>query len=518
MRKKTGSLIFKFAIIFIIFTVIAISLSAVITYIHQNDIYHKQCEERLHNISEYLEDLMVNDGEEFIAYQEYMIENSDKVLLPMDFDSYLPAKREFERLFSEKYPGRTLFEDIEFDEISEDVQLAFAIYKHEYWLLTYEDARSALDVIYTYYVVPTGEDRNVYYFIDAVREPKEVDGKEYINLLDDVPQFIETHAVMWEAWDTGKNPTGYDTYDNKYGKTYAYYSPLFIDSRKVGIVCVEVEIEDVNEAILNNTINLIIQMAIIISVMVIGLLYYINKKYISKLSHLRNNVGSYANEKNADIAVEIEKEASGADEIAALSTQVAAMIMELDNYMKTLVSTTKELTDQKARADEMDMLATRDALTGIRNKTSYDKEVQRIEWEMANGDKEFGVAMIDLNFLKRINDTYGHEQGNVAIKKLCNMVCNLFKHSPVFRIGGDEFAVILENEDYNCCDALVAEFNDEIEHSSRNENLEQWERISAAIGVAKYDPSIDNSYDNVFKRADKAMYVRKRQMKAVRTG
>ena len=59
----------------------------------------------------------------------------------------------------------------------------------------------------------------------------------------------------------------------------------------------------------------------------------------------------------------------------------------------------------------------------------------------------FGIAMIDLNNLKVINDTYGYEEGNYAIKKLCEIVCSVFSHSLVFRIGGDEFVVILKGAD-----------------------------------------------------------------------
>ena len=186
MRRKTESLLFKFAVIFIGFTVVMIGLSAVITYGNQTTIYLQQCEERLQNISQYLDLLIEAEGDEFIAYQEYMLENYDKVLIPKDFNTYLPEKHEFERLFAEKYPGKTLFKDIQFDELSDDVQLAFAKYKHEYWYLTFEEARSAFDVIYTYYVVPTGQKEHMYYVIDAIRDTIEVDGNEYLLLRLDV--------------------------------------------------------------------------------------------------------------------------------------------------------------------------------------------------------------------------------------------------------------------------------------------------------------------------------------------
>ena len=78
-----------------------------------------------------------------------------------------------------------------------------------------------------------------------------------------------------------------------------------------------------------------------------------------------------------------------------------------------------------------------DALTGIRNKMAYDYEVEKLEKDLADGFNEFGLAMVDLNFLKKSNDTYGHEKGNISIRRLCMLVCEVFEHSPVFRIGGN---------------------------------------------------------------------------------
>ena len=124
--------------------------------------------------------------------------------------------------------------------------------------------------------------------------------------------------------------------------------------------------------------------------------------------------------------------------------------------------------------------------------------------------------MIDLNYLKNINDTHGHDMGNIAIKKLCGLVCDTFKHSPVFRVGGDEFIVILENRDYQNIEELVGNFNSRLNDLEKETALEPWEKISAAIGYALYDPIKDDGIQSVFKRADQAMYNRKTEMKALR--
>ncbi len=92
----------------------------------------------------------------------------------------------------------------------------------------------------------------------------------------------------------------------------------------------------------------------------------------------------------------------------------------------------------------------------------------------------------------------------------------MFDHSPVFRIGGDEFAIILKNSDLENIEPLLKEFRDIINKESSDSSLEQWERVSAAIGYEVYDPEIDSSAETVFKRADDQMYKDKQQQKAAR--
>ena len=515
-EKKTDGLLFKFAVIFFLFTLITLTISGVNTYINQNAIYRSQCEETMQHIVAHMNELITADGTNFLNYQREFIKRKDELLIDPNFTDYRPEKAVFDTMLAKNHPGKVLGQDLSFDELSEEEKIAYTIYMHEYWLLTLEKTRDAFGVEYVYYMVPTGEPTHVYYVLDAVRDVKEVNGKEYINLAIDVPEEPEAHKSLWEAWDTGLKATGYDTFDNEYGKTYGYYAPLYINGEKVGIMGVDCAIASVNAEILRNTLRQLFGMGVIFILCVVVLLIVIHRRYISKLSHLQVKISDYAQRKDASIVGSIEKYAVGKDEISSLGNQIAAMILELENYMKNLVETTNELSTTKKQAAEMSELAHKDALTGIRNKTSYDNEARRIDWALEDGYRDFGIAMIDLNFLKRINDTYGHEKGNIAIRKLSDLVCTVFAHSPVFRIGGDEFAVILEKSDFRNIDALVDKFNKAIEEIEKDTSLEPWEKISASIGYAKYDPMRDNNVANVFKRADKAMYQRKKEMKAIR--
>ena len=124
----------------------------------------------------------------------------------------------------------------------------------------------------------------------------------------------------------------------------------------------------------------------------------------------------------------------------------------------------------------------------------------------------FAVIILDCDNLKTVNDRYGHDKGDAYIKKASELICRVFKRSPVFRIGGDEFAVVLENEDYQNRKELTELFEktaDEIRASAEN----KWEQVSVALGMAEYDPQSDTSVDDVIHRADKTMYENKRTNK-----
>ncbi|MBQ9459053.1 MAG: diguanylate cyclase [Oscillospiraceae bacterium] len=186
-------------------------------------------------------------------------------------------------------------------------------------------------------------------------------------------------------------------------------------------------------------------------------------------------------------------------------------------YVDNLIHARLQVAEMKEQVSAMDKIAYKDALTGLRNKAAYDEFITRLDGEIVKGIAAFGIAMIDLNFLKRVNDTYGHEHGNDYLKACCRMVCEVFNHSPVFRVGGDEFVAILEHGDLAARDELVASLKSQMRRCVEDETLQPWEKPSAAVGIALYDAALDRNADDVFKRADAAMYADKQAMKAVRT-
>jgi diguanylate cyclase (GGDEF)-like protein len=155
--------------------------------------------------------------------------------------------------------------------------------------------------------------------------------------------------------------------------------------------------------------------------------------------------------------------------------------------------------------------ARRDDLTGIKNKTAYGEFEAKLNKQIQSGeDVVFAIAICDVNGLKDVNDTRGHIVGDEYIKAASRLVCNTFRHSPVFRIGGDEFVVISRGTDYDHIDELVAEIAEHNEEAKRNGGP------VVACGMSKYDD--DDSATAVFERADHAMYEDKARLKGERLG
>ena len=164
----------------------------------------------------------------------------------------------------------------------------------------------------------------------------------------------------------------------------------------------------------------------------------------------------------------------------------------------------------------MEDQAYRDALTGVQNKAAYEERAQLLARAIEDGKAVFAIMMVDINFLKRVNDTYGHEKGDAYLIKSSNLMCSVFGEDRVYRYGGDEFVIVLEKGELVNASDMLYDFRKAIRLQAADPSLAEWERVSAAAGMAVYDPEVDETVQDVLKRADQEMYEKKRAMKAER--
>ncbi len=180
------------------------------------------------------------------------------------------------------------------------------------------------------------------------------------------------------------------------------------------------------------------------------------------------------------------------------------LIRTLEAYKKNL-----QLTNLY---DKLADLMHDDPLTHVRNRVAYEKYKSSLEEKLlTNNECDFAIVLFDINNLKQINDNLGHELGDEYIKNCCRLICKVFKHSPVFRIGGDEFVAVLKGDDYNDRGELLDTFRSSMEESLNSESLV--ERVSIACGMAVMVGDTPEALGETIRIADERMYMNKTMMK-----
>ena len=158
--------------------------------------------------------------------------------------------------------------------------------------------------------------------------------------------------------------------------------------------------------------------------------------------------------------------------------------------------------------------ANNDFLTGLYNRMCCERDLLRIVDEAKECGGKGAVIYLDLDDFKHINDGLGHQYGDMLLKAIGTNLRHIRGiENTCYRVGGDEFVLVLQNDDLKKCEELKKLF---IEKSAEITAFakEPWEKICVAIGIAIYDPKVDKTVEDVFNRADRLMYENKHQRKS----
>ena len=198
-------------------------------------------------------------------------------------------------------------------------------------------------------------------------------------------------------------------------------------------------------------------------------------------------------------------------------TVISAILLVIIVLLVRSIRLARKANAEEAKAKDLNRRAFVDSLTSVRNKGAYFEFLQKLQDRLDRGDKiDFAIGIFDCNDLKMINDKFGHDKGDTYLKNACRLICVVFDHSPVFRMGGDEFAVFLQNGDFNNREDLVRTFEArQAEINAAAEN--KWDEVHVAFGIAVHDPEQDESVQDTVRRADQLMYEYKRKVKEQRT-
>ncbi|MGD1808631.1 diguanylate cyclase [Dapis sp. BLCC M126] len=174
-----------------------------------------------------------------------------------------------------------------------------------------------------------------------------------------------------------------------------------------------------------------------------------------------------------------------------------------------LTITVRDITARKKVELELNSLATRDGLTGIYNRRSFDEILVR-EWGRCQREKQFlSLILCDVDYFKLYNDFYGHQGGDNCLKQIAKTINDALKRSSdlVARYGGEEFVVILPHTNREGAIALVENIQKAIRlQAIPHEKSEVSAVVSLSLGIASMIPTLESSPNTLIEMADQALY------------
>lgn len=296
------------------------------------------------------------------------------------------------------------------------------------------------------------------------------------------------------AWRDPGEVTFFETGSSRWGNAYIACKPLIAsDGETVALMCADIAIG-----------------------VLFGLLSYmwLRKDVTGPVVALEKSARRFAEKshgkKDPALLVFDAPDIQTQNEVESLSDAITQMSKDMKNYVEDILSAEKRMHEAEKEAEGMTRIAYQDALTHMKSKAAYDAKIAELDRKIVNGNAEFAIVMVDLNNLKKVNDTYGHEHGNEYIIGACDIISDVYKHSPVYRVGGDEFVMILQGRDYENRAALFEDMTRQFAEAWKDEKKQPWERFSAASGMSEYSGAEGETVTQVFRRADERMYQNKK--------
>lgn len=299
--------------------------------------------------------------------------------------------------------------------------------------------------------------------------------------------------------------------DNTAGKLLSYIYPIVDkNGNYVASACVDFSWSNIYGSGIDFIWDLLMTISIVLIVVLATVNILLRRIMFSPLEKMTNTIKHFKYNSDEDRLINVRH-------LESLDIHVNN---EIDDLYNALVVTTKDsayyLSNfNKAQMEirEINEIVSKDVLTGVKSKSAYDAYVAKLDADINQNKYHFAVVMVDINNLKYVNDKYGHELGNAYIRGCIKHVCDINKKSPVFRIGGDEFVVILEGTEYEDRQDLMDDMEEFFADCYNDSSKQEYERYSVSIGMAEFDKKHDTSYAEVFNKADKAMYENKMKFK-----
>ena len=301
----------------------------------------------------------------------------------------------------------------------------------------------------------------------------------------------ETYALN-SAWN-GTAAYDKEPYTDRWGTFYSAYSPVFDSNHEVVMmVGIDIWADWFNQTVWSSSISIIIVSSVgCISGILLGVVISLRrKKRMEELSKEFNELEGDVQTLLSEIKEPIDasfKENEPVDEMHHIREQIRVTQNEIREY---IIYTKRQ--------------AYLDSLAQVGNRAAYVEKIKEVKF-----DSPFAVIIFDINGLKYINDHYGHENGDQAIVAVSIILKNVFDNSSIFRIGGDEFVVLLTDVDTKATMYVFELFDENLEEFNDKQTLPF--KVNVSKGIAFYNSKKDKTFVDVFNRADIEMYKAKKE-------
>ncbi|MCW8933097.1 MAG: GGDEF domain-containing protein [Gammaproteobacteria bacterium] len=184
--------------------------------------------------------------------------------------------------------------------------------------------------------------------------------------------------------------------------------------------------------------------------------------------------------------------------------------MKLQYENSQMVNTLSESNQQLQNANEkLETLTLEDALTGLHNRRYFEMQLE-FEWKRESREKKVLTLMvIDIDYFKLYNDTYGHAEGDVCLKRVSHILESSLHRSTdvIARIGGEEFVVMLPNINIDGALTLAKQMQQQLHQAGLTHATSPLgDNVTVSIGIASVIPDDNATALGLFKAADKALY------------
>lgn len=381
---------------------------------------------------------------------------------------------------------------------------------------------------FIYITVPVMRKGNIpshmYNIVSSTTEDEVASGEEDTPLGDTTYTYPDAEMQKFVDAMNGTSISFFEE-SSEWGTFYTGSKPLVAsDGEVIGIISADIELSELHHQRRMFILQYVVMCAVLCTIGVALVVARLRQQVVNPIRRLDDAMQEFTragmmsvNEGNLMASLPEIPDSDTGNEIDDLTRSFQDMTRTIRLYMRDLETSHRETEKAEKAAIEMAGLAHKDTMTGVKNKTAYNEYIEQLDKEIASPSNkvEFAVVVIDVNDLKGVNDTYGHQRGDEYVIGTCQLMSQVFKHSPMFRIGGDEFVAILRNHDYVHRDELLGNLTDQLREAEHDEDADPWHRYSASVGMARYHRAMDERYSDVFTEADHKMYDNKKAYKAI---